>query len=105
MKKITNIDEFNEIVNSSNLTVVKFGAEWCGPCKAMNSTIENIENDFKTVNFVEVDVEEGSNDEIVTQFNIRNIPVLVFMKNGSSLSKSVGALAKDVLIEKIKEFE
>lgn len=105
MKKITNIDEFNEIVNSSNLTVVKFGAEWCGPCKVMNSTIENIENDFNSVNFVEVDVEEGSNDEIVTQFNIRNIPVLVFMKNGSSLSKSVGALAKDALIEKIKEFE
>lgn len=105
MRKITNNDEFNEIINSSNLTVVKFGAEWCGPCKMMNTTIETIENEFNKVNFVEVDVEEGSNDDIVSRFNIRNIPVLIFMKNGDTLSKSVGALAKNVLIEKIKEFE
>ena len=105
MRKITNIDEFNEVVNSSNLTVVKFGAEWCGPCKIMNSTIESIEEQFNSVNFIEVDVEEGSNDEIVSKFNIRNIPVLVFMKNGDTISKSVGALTKDMLVEKIKEFE
>lgn len=105
MRKITNNDEFNEIINSSNLTVVKFGAEWCGPCKMMNTTIETIENEFNKVNFVEVDVEEGSNDDIVSRFNIRNIPVLIFMKNGDTLSKSVGAISKDVLIEKIREFE
>lgn len=105
MKRITNNDEFNEIINSSNLTVVKFGAEWCGPCKMMNTTIETIENEFNKVNFVEVDVEEGSNDDIVSRFNIRNIPVLIFMKNGDTLSKSVGAISKDVLIEKIREFE
>ena len=105
MKRITNNDEFNEVINSSNLTVVKFGAEWCGPCKMMNTTIETIENEFNKVNFVEVDVEEGSNDDIVSRFNIRNIPVLIFMKNGDTLSKSVGAISKDVLIEKIREFE
>ena len=105
MKRITNNDEFNEIINSSNLTVVKFGAEWCGPCKMMNTTIETIENEFNKVNFVEVDVEEGSNDDIVSRFNIRNIPVLIFMKNGNTLSKSVGAISKDILIEKIREFE
>ena len=105
MKRITNNDEFNEIINSSNLTVVKFGAEWCGPCKMMNTTIETIENEFNKVNFVEVDVEEGSNDDIVSRFNIRNIPVLIFMKNGDTLTKSVGAISKDVLIEKIREFE
>ena len=47
MKKINNVKDFNEIIKTDNLTVVKFSAEWCGPCRQLASTIDSIENDYE----------------------------------------------------------
>jgi thioredoxin 1 len=101
MKKVNNVNEFNEVINSDNLTVVKFSADWCGPCRTLAGIMDDVTTDYQNVNFIEVDVEGDGMDEIVSNYSIRNIPVLAFIKNGKLLNKNVGLVDKVKITELI----
>ena len=101
MKKVNNVNEFNEIINSDNLTVVKFSADWCGPCRTLTGIMDDVTPDYQNVNFIEIDVEGDGMDEIVSNYSIRNIPVLAFIKNGKLLNKNVGLVDKVKITELI----
>lgn len=101
MKKVNNVNEFNEIINSDNLTVVKFSADWCGPCRTLAGIMDDVTPDYQNVNFIEIDVEGDGMDEIVSNYSIRNIPVLAFIKNGKLLNKNVGLVDKVKITELI----
>lgn len=101
MKQVNNVNEFNEVINSDNLTVVKFSASWCGPCRTLAGIMNEVTPDFPNVNFIEVDVEGDDVDEIVSKYSIRNIPVLAFVKNGDIKHKSVGLVDKTKIVEMI----
>ena len=101
MKKVNNVNEFNEVINSDNLTVVKFSADWCGPCRTLAGIMDDVTPDYQNVNFIEIDVEADGMDEIVSNYSIRNIPVLAFIKNGKLLNKNVGLVDKVKITELI----
>lgn len=101
MKKVNNVNEFNEVINSNNLTVVKFSADWCGPCRTLAGIMDDVTPDYQNVNFIEIDVEGDGMDEIVSNYSIRNIPVLAFIKNGKLLNKNVGLVDKVKITELI----
>ena len=101
MKKVNNVNEFNEVINSDNLTVVKFSADWCGPCRTLAGIMDDVTPDYQNVNFIEIDVEGDGMDEIVSNYSIRNIPVLTFIKNGKLLNKNVGLVDKVKITELI----
>lgn len=101
MKKVNNVNEFNEVINSDNLTVVKFSADWCGPCRTLAGIMDDVTPDYQNVNFIEIDVEGDGMDEIVSNYSIRNIPVLAFIKNGKLLNKNVGLIDKVKITELI----
>lgn len=101
MKKVNNVNEFNEVINSDNLTVVKFSADWCGPCRTLAGIMDDVTPDYENVNFIEIDVEGDGMDEIVSNYSIRNIPVLAFIKNGKLLNKNVGLVDKVKITELI----
>ena len=101
MKKVNNVNEFNEVINSDNLTVVKFSADWCGPCRTLTGIMDDVTPDYQNVNFIEIDVEGDGMDEIVSNYSIRNIPVLAFIKNGKLLNKNVGLVDKVKITELI----
>ena len=101
MKKVNNVNEFNEVINSDNLTVVKFSANWCGPCCTLAGIMDDVTPDYQNVNFIEIDVEGDGMDEIVSNYSIRNIPVLAFIKNGKLLNKNVGLVDKVKITELI----
>lgn len=101
MKKVNNVNEFNEVINSDNLTVVKFSADWCGPCRTLAGIMNDVTPDYQNVNFIEIDVEGDGMDEIVSNYSIRNIPVLAFIKNGKLLNKNVGLVDKVKITELI----
>ena len=101
MKKVNNVNEFNEVINSANLTVVKFSADWCGPCRTLAGIMDDVTPDYQNVNFIEIDVEGDGMDEIVSNYSIRNIPVLAFIKNGKLLNKNVGLVDKVKITELI----
>lgn len=92
---------FDEIVLGSDKPVmIDFWAEWCGPCRMVGPVVEEIYNDY-TGKAVVAKVNVDENPNISMKFGIRNIPTIVFLKNGELVDKSVGAVPKNVLTEKL----
>jgi thioredoxin 1 len=80
--------------------VVDFWATWCGPCRMMAPIIEELANEYDGKVVVgKCDVEEC--EELAAEFGIRNIPTILFFKDGDVVDKIVGAQPKAKLIEKI----
>ena len=93
-------DNFNEIINGGKPVVVDFWATWCGPCRMVAPIIEELATEFEGQVVVgKVDVEEQ--DDLAAQFGIRSIPTLLFFKDGKLVDRSVGAVPKQVLVDKI----
>lgn len=91
---------FNELLNSGKPLVVDFWAEWCGPCRMVAPIIEELAEEYgDRVLIGKMDVDK--NDEVCAQFGIRNIPTILFFKNGQLVDKQVGAAQKAALAAKI----
>lgn len=92
---------FDEIVLKSDKPVlVDFWAEWCGPCRIIAPFVKEISEELKDKAIVgKVDVD--SNPGISAKFGIRNIPTLLFFKNGQIADKQVGAVQKSAIIAKL----
>jgi thioredoxin 1 len=85
------------VLDSDKVAIVDFWAEWCGPCKAIGPMIEEISKEFDGKAIVgKVDVD--SNPETAMKYGIRNIPTILFIKNGQVVDKQVGAVPKANLV-------
>ena len=92
---------FESYKNGELPLVVDLWATWCGPCKMVGPIISELANDYYGKIVVgKCDVEE--NDYIAIDFGVRNIPTILFFKNGELVDKFVGAASKDKLDEKFK---
>lgn len=81
--------------------VLDFWAEWCGPCRMVSPIIDELSNEYEGRAIIgKMDVD--NNDEVVSQFGIRNIPTVLFLKNGQVVDKIVGATSKDKFVSKIE---
>lgn len=93
-------ENFKEIIASDKVTVVDFWAQWCGPCKMVGPVIDELANDYEgkaNIGKVNIDVE----GDIAAEYGIRNIPTILFIKNGEVVDKQVGAVPKATLEEKL----
>lgn len=100
MEKIITDQNFDEIINAGQPVVVDFFATWCGPCKKLAPVIEELAGEYEgrvIVGKCNVD----DNDELTSRFGIRNIPTVLFIKNGEVVDKNVGAATKQAIAEKI----
>jgi thioredoxin 1 len=93
--KVTN-ENFNELINSENTTLVDFYADWCGPCRMLGPVIEEIANENKNINVGKINVD--SHKELANQFGIRSIPTMIVFKNGKEIKRLVGFLPKDEIL-------
>ncbi len=92
---------FQELLKGDKPLVVDFWAEWCGPCRMVAPYVEELASEYEgKVVIGKLNVDE--NDEVVGQFGIRNIPTILFFKNGELVDKHVGAALKSALEDKIK---
>jgi thioredoxin 1 len=98
--KITN-ENFEELKNGALPLVVDFWATWCGPCRMIAPIISELAEKYDGKIVVgKCDVEEA--DDVAAEFRIRNIPTVVFIKNGEVVDKLVGAVSKDKFDEKFQ---
>ena len=92
-------ENFESLRNGDKPLVVDFWATWCGPCRAIAPIIEELANEYDGKIVVgKCDVEE--NDDLAMEFGIRNIPTILFIKDGVVVDKPVGASTKSKLQEK-----
>ncbi|MFI3317562.1 MAG: thioredoxin [Rikenellaceae bacterium] len=94
-------ENFQEVITSSKPVVIDFWAEWCGPCRTIAPIVEELAAEYADKAIIgKCDVEE--NDEIVGQYGVRNIPTIIFVKDGKVVDKQVGACSKDTLKAKLE---
>lgn len=96
-----NSQNFETLIADSKPVVVDFGATWCGPCQMVAPIIEELAAEYDgRVVIGKCDVDQDS--DLPGRFNVRNIPTILFIKNGEVVSKLVGAQSKDVLKKAIE---
>ncbi|MFA7104431.1 MAG: thioredoxin [Dysgonamonadaceae bacterium] len=94
----------DNVLKTDKLVIIDFWAEWCGPCKMVGPIIEEISEKYKDQVVVgKIDVD--NNDGATSKYGIRNIPTVLFIKNGEVVDKLVGAAGKNVFVEKIEKLK
>jgi thioredoxin 1 len=91
----------SEVEKGKGLVLVDFWAEWCGPCRQIAPTVEQIaiENAGK-IKVGKVDVDENNNT--AAKFGVMSIPTLMLFKDGKLVERMVGAMPKERLMQKIR---
>lgn len=88
--------------------IVKFTAQWCGPCRAFTPIFEAVGKmeEFNNIEFKEIDVDgaEGEDEDLAVKLKIRNIPTVVLLdENDNLVDKAVGALSRQEFIDFINK--
>ena len=95
-------ENFEQLLQSELPLVIDFWAEWCGPCRAISPIVEELAEEYAgKVNIGKCDIEE--NDDIVMKYAVRNVPTIVFVKDGQLVDRQVGSCKKADLEAKIEK--
>jgi len=99
--EITDANFESLVKNSDKLVLVDFWAEWCGPCRMVGPIVEELAKEYEgkaVIGKLNVD----NNPNVSMEFGVRNIPTILFFKNGKVVDKQVGAVPKAQLAAKLQ---
>lgn len=88
---LENFDE--EVLRSDKKVLIDFYATWCGPCKVLSPTVEEIAKENDDIKVVKIDVDEE--EELANKYGVISIPTLIVIENGEVINKSVGVISKE----------
>ena len=93
----------NEVIQDKGLVMVDFWAVWCGPCRMMAPTVEDLAREYAgKVKVAKLNTDE--HPDIASRYKIMGIPTIIFFRNGEKLDQVVGAIPKPQLKARIDTF-
>lgn len=95
---ITNDNYVEEVVKSDRPVIIDFWADWCGPCRMMSDTIDEIAQTRSDIKVCKVNVDEER--DLAVKFSISAIPTVLLIKNGDTAETAVGYMKKDELLSR-----
>ena len=100
--EITDANFEELVINSDKPAMIDFWAVWCGPCRMIAPIVEEMSQEYEGKAVIgKVDVD--SNPGIAQKYGIRNIPTMLFLKNGEVVDKQVGAAPKQAFTSKLDD--
>lgn len=86
------MENFNDIINGNQLTLVDFFATWCGPCKQMHPVLEQLKaSEGENLRIIKLDVDK--NEALASAYRIQSVPTLMLFRNGKLLWRQSGAMS------------
>lgn len=102
-KSVTDARFESEVLNSSQLTLVDFWAEWCGPCQALSPKLDEIAQELgDSLQVVKINIDE--NPETPRQFGVRGIPTLAVFKEGKRVDQITGNCPKEDILNMVRKY-
>ena len=102
MERVINNDNIQEILASKVPVLVDFWATWCGPCRILSPTVDEVAKELEgKVVVAKCNVDDC--EDIAVQYGIRNIPTLLFFKDGQLADRSVGVVSKQEIISRLEK--
>ena len=96
-------ENFDETIKNNNVALIDFWAGWCGPCRALAPTIEELARDYSEKVLVgKLDVDK--NPKTAECFKVYSIPTLVLFKDGCEVERLVGLCAKNIIEDTLKKY-
>ena len=98
------MENFNEIINSEQLTLIDFFATWCGPCKMMHPVLEQLKDELgESIRIIKIDVDK--NNSLAMNYRVQSVPTLMLFRKGEMLWRQSGALPLSALKKVIEQFQ
>ena len=101
--EVTTSNWDTEVINAQGLVMIDFWAAWCGPCRMISPTVEELAKEYSgKIKVLKLNTDENS--EIASRYKIMGIPTIMFFKDGNKLDQIVGVVPKQHLKAKIDSF-
>ncbi len=96
--KINSENFQQEIIESTIPVLADFAASWCGPCKRLAPIIDEIASELGSkIKVANIDIDD--NQDIASEYNILSVPTLIIFKNGKEVSRNIGLVSKNALLD------
>jgi thioredoxin 1 len=97
------MSSFNSIINSNQLVLIDFHADWCGPCKALAPILKEVKHELAdAIKIIKINVDK--NQPLATKYQVRGVPTMILFKNGKQLWRQSGVLQKNEIIRIINQY-
>jgi len=93
----------SEVIKAQGVVMIDFWAAWCGPCRIISPTIEELSKEYSgKIKVLKLNTDENS--DIASRYQVMGIPTIMFFKDGTKLDQIVGVVPKQFLKAKIESF-